>query len=370
MLEIFEKWYRRYFFEEESILLLVLLALAVVLLTTIGNILTPVLASIVLAYLAQGLAVQLRNLGLPEWLTVAMSYLVFVGIFFAVALVLLPLVWRQLISLAAEMPRMLGQAQHFLVVLPDRYPNLISQQQLNDFLTYSQSEIAAMGQKLIAHTLASIPGLLSLLVYMILIPVLVFFFLKDRVLIQNWLGSFLPARRPLLQKIWHEMNQQVANYVRGKVLEVLIVGSVSYFAFAWLGLRYAALLGLLVGLSVIIPYIGAAIVTLPIVIVAFFQWGLGSEFYWLLAVYLVIQALDGNVLVPLLFSEAVNLHPVAIILAVLFFGGVWGFWGVFFAIPLATLIKAVLNAWPRSDKEEADTPSDEEEANALVEQEP
>jgi putative permease len=64
------------------------------------------------------------------------------------------------------------------------------------------------------------------------------------------------------------------------------------------------------------------------------------------AVYLVIQVLDGNVLVPLLFSEAVNLHPVAIILAVLFFGGIWGIWGVFFAIPLATLIKAIINAWP------------------------
>jgi putative permease len=66
----------------------------------------------------------------------------------------------------------------------------------------------------------------------------------------------------------------------------------------------------------------------------------------LFAVYVVIQGLDGNVLVPLLFSEAVNLHPVAIILAILFFGGIWGLWGVFFAIPLATLIKAIINAWP------------------------
>ena len=63
--------------------------------------------------------------------------------------------------------------------------------------------------------------------------------------------------------------------------------------------------------------------------------------------YAIIQTLDGNVLVPLLFSEAVNLHPVAIICAVLLFGGLLGFWGVFFAIPLATLFKAVLYAWPR-----------------------
>ncbi|MNT53842.1 hypothetical protein D3C72_1909530 [compost metagenome] len=72
--------------------------------------------------------------------------------------------------------------------------------------------------------------------------------------------------------------------------------------------------------------------------------------------YLVIQALDGNLLVPLLFSEAVNLHPVAIIIAVLVFGGLWGFWGVFFAIPLATLVKAVLNAWPKRDETPRPTP--------------
>lgn len=129
------------------------------------------------------------------------------------------------------------------------------------------------------------------------------------------------------------MNEQFANYARGKVLEIIIVGTVSFAAFSWLGLRYAALLGLAVGLSVIIPYIGAALVTLPVVIVGFFQWGMTSEFYTLCAVYLTIQVLDGNVLVPLLFSEAVNLHPVAILMAVLFFGGIWGLWGCFSPFP-------------------------------------
>ena len=73
---------------------------------------------------------------------------------------------------------------------------------------------------------------------------------------------------------------------------------------------------------------------------------------YIIVAYGVIQALDGNVLVPWLFSEAVNLHPIAIIVAVLVFGGMWGFWGVFFAIPLATLVKAVINAWPRSEATE------------------
>jgi len=72
--------------------------------------------------------------------------------------------------------------------------------------------------------------------------------------------------------------------------------------------------------------------------------------------YAIIHALDGNLLVPLLFSEVVNLHPVAIILAILVFGGLWGFWGVFFAIPLATVVKAVINAWP-AKKEDPPAPA-------------
>ena len=82
--------------------------------------------------------------------------------------------------------------------------------------------------------------------------------------------------------------------------------------------------------------------------------------------YAIIQALDGNVLVPLLFSEALNLHPVAIIVAILVFGGLWGFWGIFFAIPLATVVQAVLKAWPRLTNDEAspdDSPAEAEAEN-------
>ena len=142
------------------------------------------------------------------------------------------------------------------------------------------------------------------------------------------------------------MNQQIANYVRGKFIEIFVVGGVAYLSFTILGLDFALLLGLAVGLSVVIPYVGAVLVTIPVLLIGFFQWGWGTELFYLSIVYFVIQGLDGNVLVPLLFSEAVKLHPVAIILAVLVFGGLWGFWGIFFAIPLATLVKAISNAWP------------------------
>ncbi|MBA6365323.1 AI-2E family transporter, partial [Colwellia sp. BRX8-8] len=188
--------------------------------------------------------------------------------------------------------------------------------------------------------------IVALMIYLILVPLMVFFFLKDKkVLISNF-TSFLPKERLMATKVGDEMYQQIMNYIRGKVIEILIVGAASTIAFIVLGLNYAVLLGVLVGLSVLVPYVGATIVTFPVLLVALFQFGTGSEFGYVMIAYGIIQAIDGNIIVPLLFSEAVNLHPVTIIVAVILFGGMWGFWGIFFAIPLATLVKAVLNAWP------------------------
>ncbi len=118
--------------------------------------------------------------------------------------------------------------------------------------------------------------------------------------------------------------------------------------FVFLDLDYAILLATLTGFSVLVPFIGAVAVTVPIALVAFVQFGWTAPFAYVFVSYGVIQMLDGNVLVPWLFSEVNNLHPVAIIVAVLFFGGVWGFWGVFFAIPLATLVTAILESWPKT----------------------
>jgi len=93
--------------------------------------------------------------------------------------------------------------------------------------------------------------------------------------------------------------------------------------------------------------------TVPVALVAFFQWGLNIEFLYVIIAYLIIQILDGNLLVPILLSGIVNLHPLAVIIGILIFGGIWGFWGVLFAIPLATVVHAIIKAWPQKGMEES-----------------
>lgn len=347
MVKIIKRWFERYFADEEALILLLLIGLGLTAIVTMGDILAPVLASIILAFLMQGMSSSLMRHGVSQAVAFTVSFVLFVGGFFTLMLVIIPLAWNQATLLLSEFPGMLEQAQQAMNWLMQNYPEIVSAEQVSDWMSLINAQIGHAGQVVLSFSISNLPALVALLIYLILVPILVFFFLKDRAMILQWLSSFLPQKRPLMSRIWVEMNEQCANYVRGKVIEILIVGGVTYITFVLFGMNYAALLGLLVGLSVLIPYIGAAVVTIPVALIAYFQWGFGGDFFWVFGLYLFIQALDGNVLVPLLFSEAVNLHPVAIILAVLVFGGFWGFWGVFFAIPLATLIKAMLTAWPK-----------------------
>lgn len=348
VLEFVHSWINRYFHHEEALLLLLLIVLGLVLVTWLGAVLAPVTTALVIAFVLQGAVARLVSWRVPEWLAIQLVYLLFLSILMVLLLVVFPLIWRQLYSFINALPNMLDQVQQLMRTLPERYPTLVSESQINQWMDAATNEAALLGQRLLTLMLGQIGSVVGIIIYLILVPFLVFFFLKDKSLLLNWLVGLLPRERPLMDQVGVEMNQQIANYVRGKALEIVVVGVITYFTFVLLGLNYAALLGTLVGLSVIVPFIGAAVTTIPVALVAFFQFGWSLEFGWVMLAYAIIQGVDGNVLVPVLFSEAVNLHPVAIIVAVLVFGGIWGFWGVFFAIPLASLAKAVLTAWPQS----------------------
>ena len=347
MLDVMRGWLDKYLSDEEAVLFTILLLLVFIVILTMGNLLAPVLTGMVLAFVMQGLITYLARLRVPNSVAVPVTFFMFLGIFFAFFLFVIPRVWRQMSSLFNELPKMVEKGQALLELLPESFPDLITEEKVATWVDMLGGEVAQFGEWLVSYSLSQLPLLMSILVYTLLVPILVFFFLKDKDLLLNWFLAFLPKEKPLMSKIGHEMGEQMANYMRGKVIEILIAGGVTYIFFIVVGLNYAALLGFLVGLSVIIPYLGVAVVTVPVVLIAYSQWGWGGDLLILMLGYVVIQALDGLLLVPKLFSEVVNLHPIAIITAVLVFGGLWGLWGVFFAIPLATLIKAIMTAWPK-----------------------
>jgi putative permease len=350
-LNLFIDWFKRTFSDPQIVILGLFLIIGLAIIIGLGKWLAPMFASLVIAYLLEGIVNRLRKLGMPRLPAVILVFLLFLAVLVLLLFGLVPMLSRQLTQLVQQFPNYISQGQVLLRELPANYPQLVSEEQIQAITTSLGNEFASLGQQLLSWSLASVASVIVLVVYLVLVPVLVFFFLKDKRLLIDWSLDYLPKDHHLASVVWAESEAQIANYVRGKVTEILIVGAVTFITFKFLGLQYSVLLATLVGFSVLIPYIGAAVVTIPIAFVAFFQYGWGWDFGQVMIAYAIIQALDGNLLVPLLFSEVVDLHPIAIILAILVFGGLWGFWGVFFAIPLATLVNAVLRAWPKSDDE-------------------
>jgi putative permease len=357
-LELLKNWFKRSFSDPQVVILGLFLVAGFAIVIGLGKWLAPVFASLVIAYLLEAFVGWLQKMGMPRTPAVIIVFLLFLALLFFLLFGLIPMLSRQLTQLVQQFPNYIAQGQVLLKQLPENYPQLVSESQVQAITARLGQELASWGQQLLSWSLASVASVIGLVIFLVLVPVLVFFFLKDKEMMIEWVVNRLPRERKLATEVWVESELQIANYVRGKVAEIIIVGSVTFITFIIIGLDYAALLATLVGFSVLIPYIGAAVVTIPIALIAFFQYGWGWDFGQVIIAYAIIQALDGNLLVPLLFSEVVNLHPVAIIVAILFFGGLWGFWGIFFAIPLATLVKAVIGAWPRNNEDKDGDPGD------------
>ena len=286
--------------------------------------------------------------GASKRTSLSLAFIIFTAFYVSIFL-LLPLITSQIGSLINELPAIANYVEKLAQNLLKAYPELFSQSQVDGLAGSITSFFPTIAEQILIQMNAGFSAMMNALIYIILIPFFVFFFLKDKNEMIEYATYFLPKNSQLLSTLWSDLNIQLFGYIRGKALEMIIVGCITSLVFALIGVNYSILLGIMVGLSVLVPLFGAIIVTIPVVAIGLFQYGLESTFFIFLASYLIIQALDGNFLFPLLLGREVNLHPVLIILAILIFGGIWGFWGLLLAVPIATFIRAILRAWPKKE---------------------
>ncbi len=348
-----KRFVQRYLSDDQAVILLVMIAVGVVAILGFGHMLIPLFAALVLAFMMEGAIDGMQHWGMRRLPALMVVFSFFMGLSVLLLVVVLPLLWDEAVALTSNFPDMLRHSQISLWRLPRKYPHLVSNHDVEGWMHTLQSQMGQVGQWLLALSPNIISHIVSLSIYMVLIPTLVFMLLKDRDTIQLWLRERLPVHRPDLTRMGEAIKKQLYRYVRGRMIEMVIVFLATYFMFLVQGLSYALLLAILVGVSVIVPYMGAIVVSVPVMVVAFFEWdGITPHFWRIISLHSVIQLIDGNLIVPLLFAEAVDLHPIAIIVAIMVFGGLWGFWGIFFAIPLAVVLRCLLVYWPVRDLEE------------------
>lgn len=376
MLRLFKNWYRRNFSApgtcEFALVLICVFVVVYYFMWLVG----PLIIAVCLAYcLDWGVVFFTSRLRLKQVTASVIVMLVFIGVSVSILLLVVPNVLKQ----GAEFYDMLqsfgqnaaavhaetaeGQSltmsdldsmiaryiMDFVETLPDPLASMVSTATITNYV--HQFRISLLGNAvgiIRSQIMPSMVNAATVLVYMVVVPIFAFLILADKKNLQKRMRRYiLPNDQGLILEFWPKINNQLESYIRGSILHILVAAAINTLVFKLFGLNYAILLGLGVGLSVIIPYVGAVLIGVPVLVVSVLQFGLSSTFVWMAVIYVVVQVLDSYVLTPLLFSKTMNLDALTILLAIMFFGGLLGFWGVFFAIPLATFIRTIVTNWPQ-----------------------
>ncbi|RIY31511.1 hypothetical protein CJP74_07050 [Psittacicella melopsittaci] len=325
-------------------LILILLVISLVL-YFFGKILAPVFLAVGLAYILNFPIRWLVKKGLKR---IYALILVFGGLVCVMAWLILsiaPMLVRQLSTLLVEAPSIVAILRERLLSLEQYNLPYLDKATLYSIYENVNQYIQSNMDIRIDNIIKVLQNVAYIAVNTFLVPFMAFLMLVDYAPLKANFIRFLPQSSELADGVFKEFMSQLDNYVRGKVIEFIIMTVLSFVAFAFFGLKYNLLLSTLIGISVIIPYLGVIIATVPFALVAFFQFQLGTTFWTLMVIHTILQIFNGNILVPVLYSKTNNIRPITVIVAVIFFGQIWGILGVFLAIPLCTLIKAVANAW-------------------------
>ena len=379
MFRLFKNWYHNHFSQPGTVEFALVLAVSFILVYFFMWLVGPLVVALCLAYVLDwAVCALITHCHLKRPTAAAVVMVLFIGVAALILILLVPQVIRQgaqfynaMLALSqdaaisdltlrgSDVDTYIATWLYSLIqMLPDPLPSMLSRDDLHAAAASLRTQIINYTANLMrTQLMPSVVNVFTYLMYLIIVPIFTFLMLRNkRQLQERFLTYILPNNQVLIKEFWPAISGQIAGYIRGKLLHIIIITCVNTLAFRVFSLNYAVLLGLGVGLSVVIPYVGAVIIAIPVILVAVLQFGFTSTLLWLLLVYLIIQLLDSNVLTPMLFSKAMNLDAFSILAAILIFGGLWGFWGVFFAIPLATFIKTLIVRWP-SENHRKTTPS-------------
>lgn len=185
---------------------------------------------------------------------------------------------------------------------------------------------------------------------LILAPILVFFMLFYKEEIKTGISKWMPAgRRDAILEVGTEVNASIGGYIKGQLFVSLIVAILSTIALFFLDIDYPMFNGIFAGLASVLPFIGVIIATIPALFFAFVKFQSGFVIAKVIAAFAVIYFLEGYIVKPLVFKEAMNLNPLITIIAVMAFGELMGFWGIILAIPIAAAFKILSYHYRRGD---------------------
>lgn len=299
----------------------------------------PFLLSILIAYLLYPIVQKIHSLNIPKGLAILLIYVLFFGgIIFAINRVY-PLFIRQLTELSDQLPELITTYKEWIYQLYEStafLPEVVHDKMDNLF-----SKIETDIEKLVSKFVISITKIFDIIIVITVIPVLIFYFLKDTKQMKVWLKKWIPSTyHHRAHVILYSIDKSLGNYIRGQMLVCLFVSITTFICFYFLGLKYALVLAIIMGITNFIPYFGPIIGALPALAIAL-TISTNLVIFVVLTVF-IIQLIESNLLSPYIVGRSIHIHPVAIIFALLVGSELGGVIGLLVAVPLLTVSNEIV----------------------------
>lgn len=354
-------WFFKWFLDNKAVtvfLVALLLGLNIFILSKISFLFIPVidfLSVVMLPVILSGLLFYLLNPLVDLMEKYKINRVLAISIIFVIIAVLLiiglavaiPNLQRQVVIFAQNVPSYLEDADRViddLVTkrLPDDFrPQL--EQVLAQFSTQATAWASNISSKAVNWVSALISGTSQVIVALIIMPFMLFYLLRDGKGLRDYITQFLPNKlREPVGKVLSDVNQQLANYVRGQITVAVIVAIMFIIFFKIIGLRYAVALGVTAGVLNLVPYLGSFLAMLPALVLGLIAGPV--MLLKVIVVFIVEQTIEGRFVSPLILGSQLNIHPITILFVLLTSGSMFGIWGVLLGIPIYASAKVVISA--------------------------
>jgi predicted PurR-regulated permease PerM len=308
----------------------------------ISNILFTVIISLIFSYLLNPIVNYLERHNISRGLGIILLYIVIFGIIIGISISFIPRLGKELKEVIIVLPNYFNTISVFLKELYDRYYNLESiapiienvEGLIFDNINRLQEIILINMSKLFT----GVGSLVNRIINLVLIPILTFYFLKDKDKLINHTFLIIPKnKRPEIKELLIQIDKSLSQFVRGRLILAIYVGVATTVVLLILNINFAIVIGLLTGIADIIPYFGPFLGFVPAVIFAFLDST--TKGIWVAVIFILIQWIENNVLGPKIIGDTTGLHPITVLLSLIIAGNIYGVLGMIFVIPLVSILK-------------------------------
>ena len=322
---------------------LVLAVIALVAIYYLQSILTQFLVGMVLAYLGDPVVDRLETYKINRTVGVLIVFVVFLVLIVGAALVVVPMLVREVAGLIHDIPAGIAwlqeKASPWLVATFNIDPFDVSLDNVKERLLGNWQQAGGLAGRVLQEVTASSAALIMALVSIALTPVVAFYLMRDWDEVIEKVHEMIPrTMEETAVSLVRDCDEVLSQFLRGQLLIMLILGCIYAVGLSIVGLNLALLIGLLAGLASIVPYLGFAVGIVAATLAAMFQFHEVLPLVYVLIVFVIGQGIEGMVLTPLLVGDRIGLHPVAVIFAVLAGGHLFGFFGILLALPVAAVV--------------------------------